>query len=204
MSSNLLGKTDQGLLFIVSAPAGAGKTTLVKKLCEEFPHDVVLNISYTTRPKRGDERDGVDYFFITEQEFSARIAQNDFFEHVTLFGHRYGSSKSFIQTQLSQGKHLFLVIDIEGTLQVQKSITATIFILPPSYDELQNRLRARATESETWIEKRLARAKHELEIAQHYDYHIVNDDLNTAYHVLKSIVIAETHRVQNKKGGYKF
>ena len=188
----------QGLCFIVSAPAGTGKTTLVQMLVDEFP-SVIANISYTTRQPRVGEINGKDYHFIAQATFQEKIAAGEFLEYVKLYDDYYGCSKKWIVEQQSQGKHVILVIDTQGALQLKEQIPAIfIFISPPSMEELRRRLAARKTESPEIIEKRIAWASHEMESASHYDYLIVNDHLLSAYQVLRSIIIAETHRIDRK------
>lgn len=198
MSNQLLGNLAQGLIFVISAPAGAGKTTLVNKLTHEFP-SVVRNVTCTTRAPRPGEQEGKDYFFFDPQTFEAKIAQGDFIEHAKVFGDYYGTSDTFINQQIAQGKHVVLVIDTQGALHLQKHFKKRaifIFISPPSLAELKERLLKRQTETLKSIEERLAWAKRELEMVHHYDYNIVNDHLDTAYTVLKSIFIAEEHKVR--------
>ncbi len=192
--SSLLGENREGLAFIVSAPAGTGKTTLVDKLVKEFP-SVVASISYTTREPREGEIPGVHYHFITESEFEAKINAGDFLEYVKLYGTCYGTSKKWIQDQQKNGKHVVLVIDTQGALKLKGSFRAVlIFIRPPSLDTLRTRLVKRQTETPGMIDQRVVWAQMELEAAKQYDYQIINDDLDTAYQILRSIFIAECHR----------
>lgn len=198
MSNNhkLLGNHSHGLLFIVSAPAGTGKTTLVEMLTKEFSC-VVRSISSTTRPKRSNEVDGVDYFFVSEDEFKKKVAEGQFLEHVTLFGDHYGTSRHQVEQQRAEGKHVFLVIDTQGALHLMGQVAATfIFILPPSFEELARRLQQRGTENYDTLAKRLHEAEREIATSTAYQYVIVNDKIETAYEVLKSIVIAEEHRIR--------
>lgn len=191
----LLGNCERGLLFIVSAPAGTGKTTLVEMLTEEFPN-VVRSVSYTTRKPRAAEIDGVDYYFITKKEFEEKAAAGEFLEHVELYNTCYGTSRGWVEDKRSQGKHVVLVIDTQGGLKLKGKVEGTfIFIQPPSLEVLRGRLLKRNTETEEVIAERLAWAKKEMDDAAFYDYKIINDDLNTAYQVLRSIFIAEEHRV---------
>lgn len=192
--NKLLGKDQKGLVFIISAPAGTGKTTLAKKLVEEFP-EIVTSISYTTRQPREGEISGHDYHFVTVNEFKRRIDQSDFIEHVCLYGDYYGTSRQWIEETQNQKKHVLLVIDTQGAMLLKGKLAATfIFIRPPSLVELERRLLLRGTEDQSSLKKRLERAHLELEMAHRYDYQIVNDDLSTAYQILKSILIAECHR----------
>lgn len=192
----LLGNHAHGLLFIVSAPAGTGKTTLVEMLTKEFDC-VVRSISTTTRPKRPNEVDGVDYLFVTEEQFEEKVQEGKFLEHVTLFGYRYGTSRVDVDMVRSEGKHVFLVIDTQGALHLMGQVSACfIFVLPPSFDELAKRLQERGTETYDTLAKRLHEAEREIATSTAYHYVIVNDDLKTAYEVLRSVVIAEEHRIR--------
>jgi guanylate kinase len=192
---HLLGKRKEGLLFILSAPAGTGKTTLVEMLTAEFP-SVISSISYTTRQPRPGEIHGQHYHFISESEFEAKIAASDFLEYVKLYDSYYGTSRQWVSDQQKQGKHVVLVIDTQGAKQLMGTFKGfSIFVSPPSLEALRERLSKRKTETPEMMEKRLAWAKIEMEDVKYYDYHIVNDDLSDAYQVLRSIVIAETHRV---------
>jgi guanylate kinase len=183
-----------GLVFVISAPAGTGKTTLVRMLIEEFSR-VVESVSFTTRPPRENEVPGRDYNFISEKEFEKRIAEEDFIEYAQVFGNYYGTSGKFLESQREKGKHVILVIDTQGALQLKEKLDAVfIFISPPSLDELRARLYRRRSETEEAIEHRLSWAEKEMALASKYDYHIVNDHLKTAYEALRSILIAEEHR----------
>lgn len=194
MSTKILGGLKEGLVFVISAPAGTGKTTLVRMLQKEFPC-IVESISYTTRKPRYSEQPGVDYFFVSEEEFSERLKEGEFLEHATVFNHFYGTSRLFVESQQRLGKHVILVIDTQGALQLKGSYDATfIFISPPSIEELRSRLYGRKTETDQVIEHRLSWAEKEMALANLYDYHIINEDLHTAYAVLRSIIIAEEHR----------
>lgn len=184
----------KGLLFVISAPAGTGKTTLVRMLLDEF-HNVVESISYTTREPRANEIAGRDYHFITTQAFEKKIAEGDFLEYAKVFGNYYGTSRKEVVAQQQKGKHVVLVIDTQGALQLKEQLNAVfIFISPPHIEELKARLHGRKSETEEAIAHRLSWAQKEMSLASHYDYHIINDDLKTAYGVLRSILIAEEHR----------
>lgn len=180
----------KGELVIVSAPAGTGKTTLVQMLKKEFPNEVTQSISCTTRKPRPGEVDGRDYVFLTETAFEERVKKGEFLEHATVFGHKYGTLKDAVEAQRSDGKHVILVIDTQGAMELKKKIEALyIFITPPSIETLEERLKNRKTESPETLKKRLKWAQFEMDQAKHYDYTIVNDDLETAYEVLKNIII---------------
>ncbi len=196
MTLRLLGNLKRGLLFILSAPAGTGKTTLVEMLCDEFPC-VVASVSCTTRLPRQGEKDGQHYQFLSLQEFERRIARDEFLEYVQLYGDYYGTCRLWVEAQLAHGKHVMLVIDTQGAKLLKGKLPlVTIFVAPPSLEELAKRLTQRRTESSENIDKRLQWAKHELDARGAYDYGIVNDDLATAYQALRSILIAEEHRVR--------
>jgi guanylate kinase len=190
----VLGGMPKGLIFIVSAPAGTGKTTLVHMLQKEFSC-VAQSISYTTRPMRVSEIADQDYHFLGRDEFEEKIKAGDFLEHARVFGDYYGTSRNALFSQLSQGKHVMLVIDTQGALQLRGKLDAVfIFIQPPSLDVLKKRLLSRKSESSAAMEERLAWAQKEIDCAIYYDYQIVNDDLKTAYDVLRSVLIAEEHK----------
>lgn len=196
MTEQLLGNFTHGLVFVVSAPAGTGKTTLVKKLTNEFP-SVIQSISFATRQPREGEQDGVDYNFISTEDFKERLAGKEFLEHVELYGDFYGTSNRWVAQKLESGKHVILVIDTQGARQLMGNFPATfIFIKPPSLDVLKARIEGRSSDSPEAIQKRLAWASKEMDQAKYYQYQIVNDNLDTAYQVLRSIVIAESHKVK--------
>jgi guanylate kinase len=194
MAERLLGQKVPGQAFVISAPAGTGKTTLTTMLKHEFPNRIISSISYTTRKPRPMEVEGAHYHFINREEFEKRIHANDLLEHVQLYDDYYGTSRSWTEQQLAQGQHLLLVIDTQGAMQLKGKLPATfIFIKPPSLDILRMRLESRKTETREVIEKRLAWAEKEMESARLYDYQITNDDLELTYAILRSIVIAQTH-----------
>lgn len=194
----ILGNLKKGLFFILSAPAGTGKTTLVNMLENEFS-SVVRSISFTTRKPRKGEENGKDYFFITKEEFEKKIKTNDFLEYATVFGDYYGTSKTFVEEKRNEGKNVVLVIDTQGAMKLKdKNIATLIFVTPPNIEVLKERLLKRNTDSLESIEKRLSWANDEIKLAQNYDYIIVNDELQVAYQVLRSILIAEEHRIKRK------
>lgn len=190
----VLGNVTKGSVFIVSAPAGTGKTTLVQMLVKEFP-SVVASVSYTTRQPRPGEISGIHYHFIDEATFKQKIDSGEFLEYVELYGNYYGTSRKKVLEQQQQGKHVILVIDTQGGLQLKGKVEATfIFIQPKGIDVLRERLTGRGTETAEVIEKRLSHAEREMQQGKQYDYQVVNDNLETAYDVLRSIIIAEEHR----------
>lgn len=197
-SSNLLSHSKPGILFIVSAPAGTGKTTLVQMLVDEFDC-VVRNISYTTRQPRNGEIAGADYHFVSRKDFEKKIANNEFLEYATVYGEYYGTLLADVKKEQEKGKHVFLVIDVQGALQLKGRIPAVfVFLEPPSLAVLRQRLEQRMTESPESVEQRLQWAVGEFKAMSEYDYRVINDDLNTAYQNLRSILIAEDHRVIRK------
>lgn len=198
MAQKLLGNLTKGHVFILSAPAGTGKTTLVRMLTHEFGC-VVESISCTTRPHRPNENQGKDYYFLTKEKFEERIRNGDFLEYAEVFGYYYGTSREFVLQQQKTGKHVILVIDTQGAMKLKRQgfCAVFIFISPPSLEELRERLLKRKTESPESMEERLAWAKHELSMVRHYDYGITNYNLHNAYAILRSIVIAEEHRIYN-------
>ena len=200
MTQKLLGNLSKGFVFVLSAPAGTGKTTLVRMLAQEFPC-IYESISCTTRSPRADEIEGKDYYFLSKKEFEDRVQQGDFLEYAEVFGYHYGTSLSDVIKHQEMGKHVFLVIDTQGAMQLRKKKfqAVYIFLSPPSLEELKERLIKRRTENIESIENRLSWAKAELEMMTYYDYHIVNDHLNQAYTILQSIVIAEEHRVKKRE-----
>jgi len=196
MSSKVLGNVERGQLYIFSAPAGTGKTTLVEMLMDEFPC-VKESVSLTTRGRRPNEVDGQHYHFITEEEFEKRIEAGEFLEHAKVYGHYYGTSKILLEEQQKLGFHVILTIDTQGAMQLIGEIDAiSIFLKPPSIDELRCRLEGRNTETADVIEKRIAWAEKEISLASKYNYNIINDDLTVTYQVMRSILIAEEHRVR--------
>ncbi len=195
MSKKVLGNKDQGLLFIVSAPAGTGKSTLVDMLITEFPESVVQSCSSTTRLPRPGEVFNRHYEFVSVESFEEKIEAHAFLEYAKVFGNYYGTSKEEVARLLALGKHVVLVIDTQGAMQLKSKVAAVfIFISPPSFDELRLRLLKRRTEDEEKIQERLLWAKQEMAMAPHYDYQITNDHLETTYQVLRSIFIAEEHK----------
>ena len=181
-------KPNRGHLFIISAPSGAGKTTLVKAVLQQF-RDVLYSISYTTRKPRADEQDGIDYHFISKQDFKKGINKGRWAEWAEVYGNYYGTSAEFIEKGLSSGCDILLDIDVQGTLQILKHYpdSVTIFILPPSMNALRKRLEMRGSDSQAVIEKRLFNAKKEMAQKKMYRHIIVNDILSEAIKELSAI-----------------
>jgi guanylate kinase len=179
-------------VFIISAPSGSGKSTLVSRLMNEV-EKLTFSVSYTTRAARGNEVEGEDYCFISRAEFEERLARGEFLEHAEVFGNYYGTHKSALQIADNKGEDLVLDIDVQGAAQLKKRIpdAVTIFVLAPSREILEQRLRARSQDSDETIRRRLADAAREIRNYSLYDYVLVNNDLNLAAETLKSIVRAE-------------
>lgn len=181
---------------VLSAPSGTGKTTLAHLLVDSMSN-LEISVSYTTRPRRGNERENIDYHFISDAEFDAMIECDAFLEWAPVHNHRYGSSVEWTRKKLDENRDVIFDIDVQGGLQIKKRFpdTVLIFILPPSLDELKNRLYARGTEPPEKIEKRLSAARDEIRIGlQSYDYVINNEKLDRALFDLTAIV--RTHRLE--------
>jgi len=178
-----------GTLLIVSAPSGAGKTSLVRALIEQTP-DVVVSVSHTTRPRRPGEQDGVNYHFVEPARFEAMVAQGAFLEHAEVFGNRYGTARETVTRELGAGRDVILEIDWQGARQVRRLMpeAVSIFVLPPSHAELERRLRGRGTEGEETIRLRMNAAVAEMSHYHEYDFVVVNDDFPRAVADLQAIV----------------
>ena len=183
-------------LFVLSGSSGVGKGTVLKGFLEKNPN-FMLSISCTTRKPREGEVDGVNYFFISKEEFQSCIKKDKFLEWAEFAGNFYGTKKKYINQCLKEGKDIILEIDTQGALQVKKQMpeAVLIFICPPSIEALENRLRGRHTEDEETIQKRLNHVKAELERAEKFDYKIVNDNLAYTILQLENIIYGEMHRV---------
>jgi guanylate kinase len=181
-----------GRLFVITAPSGAGKTSLIEALIRDDP-SLELSISYTTRAPRPGEKNGVDYHFVDDAEFLAMRGRGDFVESAEVHGYRYGTSKRVIADALARGRNLILEIDWQGARQVRAIYPDCIgiFIVPPSIEELERRMRSRALDSETVIRRRLANAREELEHSGEFEYRIINKDFETAQRELAEIIRKE-------------
>ena len=190
----------RGLLFVLSSPSGAGKSTLSRMLLESEPQ-IALSVSYTTRPPRPGEIDGVHYHFTDVPTFKAMAANGEFLEWAHVFGHRYGTPKAPVEAELAAGRDVLFDIDWQGAQQIRQKMphARSIFILPPSKIELDRRLRGRGQDSEEVIAKRMAQAVAEMSHYAEYDYLIVNDDFDTALTDLKTIIRAERLRMSRQK-----
>ena len=184
-----------GKLFIISGCSGVGKGTLIKLFLDKNP-ELKLSISATTRKPRTGETDGVNYFFISPDEFKKSVNNNEFLEYAEFSGNFYGTKKSFVEKTLNKNIDLILEIEVQGAAQVKKKMpnAITIFIMPPSDTALEERLRGRKTEDETAIQKRLNEAKREIEAGTNFDYKVINDNINEALKKLQEIFDSERNK----------
>jgi guanylate kinase len=191
----------RGILFVVSAPSGTGKTTVVERLVQQLP-DLALSRSYTSRPSRPGEIDGVDYNFITRARFEAMVAADEFLEWADVFGNLYGTCATDVERELSHGRDIVLVIDVQGARQVRLRYANTVgvFVLPPSFEILEQRLRGRSKDPEEAIQRRLRTARNEVAAFAEYDYVIVNDELDACVDRLRAIILAERARLRAVRG----
>jgi len=186
----------RGLMLVLSSPSGAGKTTLTRKLLEA-EIGVTMSVSATTRPKRATEVEARDYFFLSPERFEDFVARGEFLEHATVFDHRYGTPRKPVMDALEEGRDVLFDIDWQGTQQLKERARedlVSVFILPPSHDELERRLRTRAEDSDDVVAKRMAKAADEISHWPEYDYVIVNRDIDRALMQIKSILEAERTR----------
>jgi guanylate kinase len=188
----------RGILFIISAPSGAGKTTLCKQLSASIPR-LWHSVSYTTRKPRTGEEGGREYYFVEEQVFQGMVARNEFLEYAHVYGHWYGTPRKAMMDKMEQGIDVLLEIDVQGALQIKKKFedAVYIFILPPSLDTLRERLQGRASDSQEEIQRRLQRVKEEIWSFREYYYIVRNDDLAQSFRELQSIFLAE--RLKTKR-----
>lgn len=183
------------LLYVVTGPSGAGKTTLIKRLLNQ-EENLYFSVSFTTRQKRPEETEGVDYWFVSPDDFKKRIDSGDFLEYAEVHGKLYGTSKSYVDKALEKS-NILLDIDVQGAMNVKREFpdSTVVFIAPPTYEELERRLRARGTETPEDLEKRLSDSRKELKVIDRFDYLILNHDAEEAYELLRSVYIAETLKV---------
>jgi len=191
-----LGLEPGGFLLVVSGPSGVGKGTLVERLLEARP-ECALSISATTRPRRPHEMDGVQYHFVTREEFERRRASGYFLEWAEVYGHLYGTPKAFVEECLRQSRVVVLELDVQGGASVRRAhgSAVSVFLYPPNVESLRQRLAGRGADAEEVIERRLQNAEGELEQLSEYDYAILNDDLERALARLTAIVDAERSRI---------
>jgi len=187
-----------GNIIVIAAPSGTGKTTIIKAILKLKP-EVVYSISATTREKRYNEVDGKDYFFIDEETFKQKIDNHQFVEWEKVYDYYYGTPKFFVEKIIWEGKSILLEVDVKGALAIKNVYPEAnlIYILPPSLEELEKRLRERKTESETDFQKRIERAKMELSLKDKFDYFIVNNNLNTAILEAKEVIEKITNKETN-------
>ena len=190
----------KGLLFIVSAPSGAGKTTLVEQLADQTPR-LTMSRSYTSRPAREGELDGVDYNFVSRSAFEQMVGRGEFLEWAEVFGNLYGTRAADTERMLASGCDVVLVIDVQGARKVrQRGIeSTTVFVMPPSFEVLEQRLRGRSKDPEEAIQRRLQVAREEVASFAEYDFVVINDELTAAVERLRGIVIAERARLERMR-----
>jgi guanylate kinase len=184
-----LSKPDKGYLFIVSGPSGVGKTVLCNEIVNRFSPHVVYSISTTSRAPRGGEKNGQEYFFCSADDFEKAIARNEFAEWAFVHGNYYGTPRRFLAENLDAGRHVILNIDVQGAMKIRDEYPESImiFILPPTFEELESRIRKRNMDSENSLKHRLENARKELSFREHYRYAIVNDNLDLAIRELTDI-----------------
>lgn len=192
-----------GALFIVTAPSGAGKTSLVRELVKD-DDSLCISVSHTTRPRREGERDGVDYFFVDRDEFERKLAENTFLEHAEVYGHYYGTSREWVQQHREQGLDVILEIDWQGAEQVRKldPTACSIFILPPSVETLRQRLETRALDDEKTIERRMRQAQEELAQSRKSDYLVINEEFERALADIRAIIRSRHLRREEQQTRY--
>ncbi|MDY5983680.1 MAG: guanylate kinase [Anaeroplasma sp.] len=184
---------DRGLLVVISGPSGVGKGTVRKALFEMPKHNLTYSVSMTTRAKRPGEIDGIDYYFVSREEFLKRASEGKFLEHAEFVGNYYGTPLDKVNERLEDGQEVVLEIEVEGALQVKKKVPdcVMIFIVPPGKEALYQRLRKRGTESEDVIQQRIEKANREFKLAKYYDYIVVNDEVSNAADRIMAIIRAE-------------
>ncbi|MEE9304222.1 MAG: guanylate kinase [Thiotrichaceae bacterium] len=198
------GISAEGKLYIVSAPSGAGKTSMLKQLIKRKP-ELKVSVSHTTRSSRPGEKHGVNYYFVSIDEFKQAIEDKAFFEHAEVFGNYYGTSKETVQQQLDEGDDVILEIDWQGARKVREQFSEviSIFILPPSRNDLESRLQDRQQDSDQVIQARMQEASEEMEHYHEYDYIIINDDFEQAINELEAIFDSENLRLEMQQQKHK-
>lgn len=196
----------RGLMLVLSSPSGAGKTSIARALLAREP-ELTLSISVTTRPRRPSERDGIDYHFIDLDVFEAMAARGDLLEHATVYGHRYGTPRAAVEKALAGGRDVLFDIDWQGAQQIREAAgedMVSLFILPPSTEELARRLRTRAEDTDDEVARRLAQVAADVTHWAEYDYVLVNSDLESSVERARAILIAERHRRRRQPGLVEF
>lgn len=202
----------KGLMFVLSSPSGAGKTTLSRRLLERYegagPHEsMVMSISVTTRPPRPGETDGEDYFFLDEQRYHEMVSEHQLLEYARVFNHHYGTPKEFVTEHIEGGTDVLFDIDWQGTAQLKHKNPedlVSIFILPPSLEELERRLRARAQDSDEVVRMRMLKATAEISHWREYDYVLINQNLDETLDRINHILVAERLKRKRQRGLKKF
>jgi guanylate kinase len=192
----------RGLMFVLSSPSGAGKTTLARELMSKVP-GLQMSVSVTTRPMRPGEAEGKDYFFIDKQRFDAMVKNNELLEHAPVFDHFYGTPRVPVEAALSAGRDVLFDIDWQGTQQLREKArqdVVSVFILPPSATDLEKRLHTRAQDSDAVIRSRMSRASHEMSHWAEYDYIVINRSIEEAFAEVKAILKAERLRRDRRTG----
>lgn len=191
--------SSKGNLIVLSAPSGSGKTSLASRVLEELP-GLKFSVSHTTRKPRTGERYGVEYYFVSEPEFKEMIGSEAFLEYAFVYGHYYGTSKEFVEGALESGDDVLLDIDVQGAMNIKNLVpdAVMVFVLPPSLEVLQSRLRLRALDEGSSIERRLENAKQEIGYYKDYGYIIINEDIETSVLELKSIILAARCRAHKR------
>lgn len=185
-------QTKKGYMFIVSGPSGVGKTVLCNHIVEKFKPNVVYSISTTSRKPRGNEKNGQEYNFCTAEEFENAIKEDAFAEWACVHGNYYGTPRKFLVDKINEGKHVVLNIDVQGGMKIHKEYpqeAIMIFILPPSFEELEHRIRGRNTDSEEALQKRMVNARKEIDCSKQYKHCLINDDLDKAKADLEKIFL---------------
>ncbi len=186
----------RGMVAVVSAPSGTGKTTLCRMIVDDIQR-AVFSVSITSRPPRPGEKPGYDYVFVDKEDFKQRAQSGEMLEWAKVHGHYYGTSKELVRSALEQDKYVILDIDVQGGIQIKKIFPAAVlvFVMPPSMEELKRRIENRKSETAEEIEKRLQNARDEMEKAPEYDYLVINSDIDKAVSEIKSIIISESLRI---------
>ena len=193
-------KDKTGKLIVISAPSGTGKTTVVKRLLEKTPN-IIASVSFTTRPMRENEREGIDYFFVDKRKFETMVGDNQFIEHATVFGNYYGTQKQSLSSNLKKGKNVILEIDWQGALQVKEKMPSCImiFLIPPSKQVLLSRLKNRGTDSKGEIKNRFNQAVSDLNESNKFDHVLVNDQIEVAVENIASCIEGNFNQLKQSK-----